>query len=167
MVHLVCNFFRKKKLLRKDFLKFESMTKLHKELTNILLLATEDSNFFYCYCEKGRRKCDLCDLYYFLFDENNLMEGLPPKKILQLNFANREKLDDFVDKIFPFFERMEYYDKRSYNFFNKEYKWVCKNWGDGSYWTMTLTEIIDSDKEFVKNNPKLFDKDLSKENPHI
>ena len=31
----------------------------------------------------------------------------------------------------------------------------------------TLTEMIDSDKEFVKNNPKLFDKDFLKENQHI
>ena len=39
-------------MFRKDFLKFESTSELHKELTNILLLATEDSNFFYCYCVK-------------------------------------------------------------------------------------------------------------------
>ena len=32
---------------------------------------------------------------------------------------------------------------------------------------MTLTEIIDSDKEFVRNNPKLFDKDFLKDHPHI
>ena len=154
-------------MLRKIFVKFESTSELHKELTNILLLATEDSNFFYCYCEKNGRKCDLCDLCHYLFDDNNLMEGLPPKKFLQLNYDKREKLEDFADKIFPFFERMEYYGKRSLDFFNKEYEWVCKNWGDGSYWTMTLTEIIDSDKEFVKNNPKLFDKDFLKDHPHV
>ena len=93
------------------------------------------------------------------------MEGLPPKKFLQLNYANREKLEEFADKIFPFFERMEYYDKRSLDFFNKEYEWFCKNWGDGTYWTMTLTEIIDSDEEFVRNNPKLFDKEFLKNHP--
>ena len=54
----------------------------------------------------------------------------------------------------------EWNDKRSLDFFNKEYEWVCKNWGDGTYWTMALTEIIDSDKEFVRNNPKLFDEDF-------
>ena len=61
----------------------------------------------------------------------------------------------------------EWNDKRSLDFFNKEYEWVCKNWGDSTYWTMTLTEIIDSDKEFVRNNPKLFDKDFLKDHPHI
>ena len=148
-------------------MKFKSTSELHKELTNILFLATEDSNFFYCYCEKNERKCGLCDLSHYLFDDNNLMEGLPPKKFLQLNYDKKEKLEDFADKLFPFFERMEYYDKRLLDFFNKEYEWVCKNWGDGTYWTMTLTEIIDSDKEFVKNNPKLLDKDFLKDHPHV
>ena len=46
-------------MLRKDFFKFESTSELHKELTKILLLATEDSNVFYCYCVKAGRKCDL------------------------------------------------------------------------------------------------------------
>ena len=89
-------------MLRKDFLKFESTSEFYKELTNILLLTTEDSNFFYCYCVKAGRKCDLCDLCHFLSDDDNLMEGLPPNKFLQLNYANREKLDDFADKVFHF-----------------------------------------------------------------
>ena len=68
-------------MLRNDFLKFESTSELHTELTNIFLLTTEDNNLFYCYCEKGGRKCDLCDLCHYLFGDNNLMDGLPPKKI--------------------------------------------------------------------------------------
>ena len=145
-------------MLRKDFLKFESTSELHKELTNILLLATEDSNFFYCYCEKGGRKCDLCDLCYFLFDDNNLMEGLRPKKFLQLNYNKREKLEEFPDKIFPFLEEWNVTTNVPLIFFNKEYEWILKDYSTAAYHTLTLTEIIDSDKEFVKNNPKLFDK---------
>ena len=147
-------------MLRKDFLKFELTSELHKELTNILLLTTEDSNFFYSYCVKAGRKCDLCDLCHFLSDDNNLMEGLPPNKFLQLNYANREKLDDFADKIFLIFE---HFDKRSLDFFNKEYEWVLKDYSTATYHTLTLTEIIDCDKEFVKNNPKLFDKEFLKD----
>ena len=64
---------------------------------------------------------------------------------------------------FPFFERMEHYDKRSLDFFNKEYEWVLKDYSTATYHTLTLTEIIDSDKEFVKNNPKLFDKEFLKD----
>ena len=79
----------------------------------------------------------------------------------------REKLEEFAHKIFLFFERMEFYDKRWLDFFNKEYEWVCKNMNDSSHWTMTLTDIINSDMDFVENNPKLFDKDFLKNYPHL
>ena len=46
--------------------------------------------------------------------------------------------------------------------FNKEYGWVYKDIQEGSYLTMTLTEIIDSDKELVKNNAHLFDRKFLK-----
>ena len=84
------------------FIKYNSKSELHRELTNILLLATEDSNDFYCFCDKfyeTRSKCDLCALCEFLFDENNLMDGLSPKKFLQLNYNNRLKLEEFANKI--------------------------------------------------------------------
>ena len=68
---------------RKDFLKFESTSESHKELTNILLIVINESAYFYCYCNE-RRKCDLCDLYDYLYGNENLKEGLPPKKFLQL-----------------------------------------------------------------------------------
>ena len=91
-------------MLRKDFLKFESTSELHKELTNILLLATEDSCFFYCYCSKMSDgiKCDLCDLCHFLFDDDNLMEGLPPKKFLQLNLLTDKNLMTLPTNFFLF-----------------------------------------------------------------
>ena len=107
-------------------------------------------------------KCDLCDLCHFLFDNDNLMEGLPPKKFLQLNYADRQNLDDFANKMFPFFERMERSDKRSLDFFNREFEWCLKDYSTATYHTMTLTQIIESDKELVRNNPKLFDKDFLK-----
>ena len=53
------------------FIKYNSTAELHKELTNILLLCTEDSSdFYYCYCEKfqdedKQKQCDLCRLIYF------------------------------------------------------------------------------------------------------
>ena len=153
-------------MLRKDFLKFESTTELHKELTNILLIATDESNYFYCYCNE-RRKCNLYDLCSYLYGNENLMEGLPPKKFLQLNYAKREKLENFVNRIFPFFVRMEYFDKRSLDFFNKEYVWSSKNYNDSTYSTLTLTEIIDNDKEFVKNNSKFFDKEFLKKSCRV
>ena len=103
------------------FKKYESTKDLHKELTNIFLLATEQSYYNYCYCDKldkkkecalslfklGKKKeCGLCSLCHFLFHNNNLMDGLPPEKFLQLNYDDRSKLDMFVSKISPFFDRM-------------------------------------------------------------
>ena len=106
--------------MNKYFLKYESTSDLHRELTNILLLATSESNFTYCYCNGKGTKCDLCALFYFLFDDNNSMDGLSPERFLQLNYQNRPKLDEFATKISPFFDRMELNDKRSLEFFDKE-----------------------------------------------
>ena len=90
------------------------------------------------------------------------MDGLQPRKFLQLNYDNRVKLDEFFIKISPFFETMELNDKRSLDFFNKEYVWSLKDYSSATYHSMTLTEIIESDKKFVKNNPQLFDADFFK-----
>ena len=50
---------------------------------------------------------------------------------------------------------------------NKEYEWVLKDYSTATYHTLTLTEIIDCDKEFVKNNPNLFDKEFLKDHPEL
>ena len=83
LAHVVCNFFSLvKKMLRKDFLKFESTSELHKELTNILLIAINESAYFYCYCNE-RKKCDLYDLCDYLYGNENLV-----KVYHQKNFYN-------------------------------------------------------------------------------
>ena len=56
-------------------------------------------------------------------------------------------------------------DERSLEFFDKDYEWSLRNYQEGTYLTMTLDEIIDSDKQFVKNNPKLFDVEFIKQHP--
>ena len=124
------------------YIEYDSTSDLHKELTNILLLPTEESNFVYRYCHKlsdKRAKCDLCALCHFLFHYNNLMDGLLPKKFLQLNYDNRVKLDEFASKILPFFKRMELNDKNSLDFFGKEYSWSMKDYSSATYHSMTLT----------------------------
>ena len=50
-----------KKMIREDFLKSDSTSDLHKELTNTVLIATEESNCNYYFCISDR-KCTLCDL---------------------------------------------------------------------------------------------------------
>ena len=139
------------------FIKYNSKSELHRELTNILLLATEDSNDFYCFCDKFlemKSKCDLCSLCEYLFDENNL----------QLNYNNRLKLGEFSDKILPFFKRIQLNDARALEFFHKEYSWSLKDYSEGKTYEMSLDEIIESDIDLVKKNQELFDKDFLKNN---
>ena len=56
-------------------------------------------------------------------------------------------------------------DECSLEFFDKGYEWSLRNYQEGTYSTMTLDEIIDSDKQIVKNNPKLFDVEFIKRHP--
>ena len=39
------------------------------------------------------------------------MDGLSPKKYLQLNYNNKTKLERFADKILPFFEGIKLNNK--------------------------------------------------------
>ena len=84
------------------------------------------------------------------------------KNFLQKFYNVREKLEKFLNIISPFFEKMYSQDKRSVEFFDKEYVWSLRNYQEGTYSTMTLTEIIDSDKISVHNNLKLLDPEFIK-----
>ena len=148
--------------MNKYFKKYKSTKDLHRELTNIFLLITEQSYYSYCYCNKlsKKKECALCSLCHFLFHNNNLMDGLPPERFLQLNYENRSKLDMFATKISPFFDRMKHENKNSLEFFDNEYSWSMRD--HTCYRRMSLTEIIENDKEFLKDNPQLFDVDFLK-----
>ena len=130
---------------------------MHRELTNILRIATEESNHHYCYCRQTN-KCSLCQLCSFLYGtKDQKIDDLPPKQFLQKFYNDRVRLEKFLNIISPFFEKMYSQDKRSVEFFDKEYSWSLRNYKEGTYSTRTLDEIIDSDKIFVRHNPKLFD----------
>ena len=148
-----------------EFLKFDK-AKLHRELTNILLIATEESNYHYCYCRQTN-KCSLCQLCSFLYGtKDQKIDDLPPKKLLQKFYNDRVRLEKFLNIISAFFEEMYSQDKRLVEFFDKEYAWSLRNYQEGAYSTMTLDKIIDSDKIFVRNNPKLFYPEFIKRHPN-
>ena len=53
------------------------------------------------------------------------------------------------------------------NFLTRNIPGIClRNYQEGTYSTMTLDEIIGSDKIFVRNNLKLFDPEFIKRHPH-
>ena len=158
------------------FIKYTSTAELHTELTNILLLCTEDSSdFFYCYCEKVQvekhlekvePKCDLCPLIEFLYDiqDKNLINGLSPKKFLQFNYNNKLKLERFADEILRFFEAIKLNDPEGLDFFNRRYTWSMRNFSSGETYSLTLEEVIENDIELVKYNPHFFDSPVLKNN---
>ena len=148
-----------------QFLKFDT-AKLHRELANILLIATEESNYHYCYCRQTN-KCSLCQLCSFLYGtKDQKIDGLPLKKYLQKFYNDRVKLEKFLNIISPFFKKMYSEDEFLVEFYEKEYVWSLRNYQEGTYLTMTLDEIIDSDKIFVRNNLKLFDSEFMKRHSH-
>ena len=131
------------------FCKYNDTRSLHKELTNILLLCTEESNYYYCYCDIDNRiTCSLCQ---FLPDAK--IENLSCRKFLQ------EKLDMVISLISPFLNRIKSEKEAALDFFNKEYYWHSRDISTGDVKFVSLDEIIESDKQLVKDNPQLFNLD--------
>ena len=142
-----------------NFINYSSTSELHTELTNIVLLCIEDSNSdYYCYCNEEKGDCDLCNLIDFIYDidDKNMMDGLSPRKFLQFNYNNRLKLEEFAEKILPFFEKMRFNNPESLNFFERRYTWSMRDFSEGTYHSLTLAEVIENEKELVDNNPQLY-----------
>ena len=92
------------------------------------------------------------------------MDGLSPKKYLQLNYNNKTKLERFADEILPFFEGIKLNDESALDFFNKKYVWSMVNYSAGETYSLTLEEVIQNDIEMVKHNPHLFDSPVLQSN---
>ena len=104
--------------------------------------------------------CQLCSFLYRIKDQK--IDGLPQKKFLQKFYNDRVKLEKFLNIILPFFKKVYSEDESAVELFDKEYTWSLRNYQQGTYSTMTLDKIIDSDKIFARNNPKLFDLEFIK-----
>ena len=130
------------------YITYNSTSELHRELTNIVLLCIEDSNsFYYCYCGEEFGDCGLCKLTEFLvdIDEENLMDGLSPRRFLAKNYNKRSKLDEFALKILPFFEKMKMDCDPSLDFFFKKYYWSSRDGITGTYHDLSLEEVIENE----------------------
>ena len=130
------------------YITYNSITELHKELTNILLLCIEDNNsYYYCYCGEEFGDCGLCKLIEFLFDieRKNLMDGLSPRRFLEKNYNKECKLKEFTLKILPFFEKMKIDYELSLDFFKKKYHWSSRDRITGIYHDLSLEEVIENE----------------------
>ena len=144
------------------YIKYDSTSELHTELTNILLLCLEDnSTDYYCDCGEEKGDCELCKLIEFLaqIDDRNLIDGLRFREFLQVSYNNREKLEECSVLILPFFQKMELNQKDALEFFQRsKHTWSTRDSETGIYHSLTLEEFIESDKELLRANPHLFDK---------
>ena len=125
------------------FSKYNTARSLHKELTNILLLCMNDSNYYYCYCD-GNKRCSLCEFCDYFPDVK--IKNMSCEKFLQVNHNKKDKLDMVVKLIKPFFNRVKTEKKDAVEFFYKEYYWYRRNICNGDIDYVTLDEIVESNK---------------------
>ena len=130
------------------FAKYNTARSLFKELMNIFLLCTYESNYYYCYCHKKRQpKCTLCEFCEHFC--NVKIENKPIKNFLIQNNKEKDQLNKIVNLIKPFFDKVKFENKGSLEFFNKEYYWHSRDISTGTISYLTLDQIIE--EEIVKN----------------
>ena len=130
------------------FAKYHTGKSLYRELMNILLLCTHESNYYYCYCHKEKKpKCTLCKFCEYFCDVK--IENISIKNFLNTNYNKKDQLNKIVNLIKPFFEKVKFENESSLGFFNKEYYWYSKDISTGTISYVTLDQIID--EEIIKN----------------
>lgn len=129
---------------QKDFIKYENVKQLFKELYNVCKLF-EDGNFYYCYCHNLRAKtikCNLCKFSEF-FDIKSVERYL-------ITYRNdEEKLLKVVDEYWVFIRKIKVEDSSALDFFNKEYVWTFRDYRQGIDIRSTLDEIIENNEEII------------------
>ena len=74
------------------------------------------------------------------------------REFLQRDREKIQKFREFVDLIWPFFQKMEVLNKRSLHFFNDENRQSMRNYQEGTTSSLTMKEIIKSNIELVELN---------------
>ena len=84
--------------------------------------------------------------------KKHLIDNMEVREFLLRNRKNEQKLREFVDLIWTFFQKMAFLNKRSLQFFNDEYRWSMRNYQEGTTSSLTMEEIIESNIELVEFN---------------
>ena len=135
------NFRIYKKWKTAFFFKYHTARSLHRELTNIFLLCTNESNYYYCYCNINEIViCSLCKLCQNF--RNWKIDNLLCEEFLQLNYNKKDKLDLLVSLISPFFSLIKSEKKDALHFFSKEYYYYSKDISTGDIKFSSLDDII-------------------------
>ena len=99
----------------------------------------------------NKKKSTLC-LFCKKILEKNLIDNMEAREFLLRNRENKKKLQEFVDLIWSFFQKMAFLNKRSLQFFNNEYRWSLRNYQEGTTSSLTMEEIIKNDVMLVELN---------------
>ena len=97
------------------------------------------------------KKCSLCLFCEKMF-KKHLTDNMEAREFLLRNKKNEQKLREFVDLIWTFFQKMAFLNKRSLQFFNDEYRWLMRNYQEGTTSSLTMEEIIECNIELVELN---------------
>ena len=142
------NFRIYKKWKTAFFFKYHTARSLHRELTNIFLLCTNESNYYYCYCNINEIAiCSLCKLCQYFRDCK--IDNLSCEKFLQLNYNKKDKLDLLVSLISPFFSLIKSEKKDALHFFSKEYYCYSRDISTRDIKFLSLDQIIEKNKAKV------------------
>ena len=130
------------------FFKYHTARSLHRELTNIYLLCTKESNYYYCYCNTNEIViCSLCRLCQYFRDGK--IDNLSCEQFLQLNYNKKDKLDLLVSLISPFFSLIKSEKKDALHFFSKEYYCYSRDISTRDIKFLSLDQIIEKNKTKV------------------
>ena len=130
------------------FAKYNTAKSLHRELMNILLLCTHESNYYYCYCHKEKQpKCTLCEFCEYFC--NVKIENISIENFLITNYKKKDQLNKIVNLIKLFFDKVKFENEGSLDFFNKEYYWHSRDISTGTISYVTLDQIIE--EKIIKN----------------
>ena len=95
---------------KKDFIKYENVHQLFKELFNVCKLFDAEGHFYYCYCHRSNGHCDLCKFSKFFYDNR-------AEKYLLTYRNNEEKLLKVVDNYWIFICKIKKSDYTALDFF--------------------------------------------------
>ena len=133
---------------KQDFIKFNNVRELFRELYNICLLFKETEQWYYCNCQKlrpNRIKCTLCK-FDDAFDDKSY------ERFLITHRNNPEKLQKIVDIYWNFIQQIKKEDQSALDFFNKEYVWTFRDYRQHIDLRSTLDEIIEHNEELISSN---------------
>ena len=109
-------------VFKKNFIKYDNVEKLCFELSNIVQLAANTWQTFYCFCDKTGCFCftrKKCTLYKFcsLFFTNNGLDNMSLEEFLIRNRDNEQNLLRLVDLFWLYFKKMRLFQLNASDFF--------------------------------------------------